>query len=150
MSMKIKEDYKDYKSYLEQKKTNETNKTQQAEETSKKHQTQTPKDEYISSRESDSKSSGLYKLGKDEQGKPKILFDDPKKEKCTTNTDNVDREIKSLKSEKAQLEQKIAKTKDPKKANELKQELARVESELNQKDNDTYRRQNASVSSSIQ
>lgn len=148
MSMKINEDYKDYKSYLEQEKTREIRKTQQAEETSNKNQTQAPKDEYVSSKESDNKSSGLYKLGKDEQGKPKILFDDPKKEKCTTDTDNVDREIKSLKNEKMQLQQKIAKTKDLKKVKELEKKLARVESELSQKDNDTYRRQNASVSSS--
>lgn len=71
------------------------------------------KDKCISSGQSGSRPGGLY-LGKDENGNPKILYDDPKKaggadkreqskaisdspenaEKCTTNTDRVDREIK--------------------------------------------------------
>ena len=113
-----------------------------------------PQDEYISSEKAGQKPTGLYRVGQDENGNWKIFFDDPKAdhakeqddrseknedgkapkvggdsqgkpaEKCVTNTDKVDREIKKLKEKK----------------------LTQVENELSQKDNDTYRRQNASVS----
>lgn len=38
-----------------------------------------PRDEYISSEQSGSRPSGLYYMGKDENGKPKVVYDDPKK-----------------------------------------------------------------------
>lgn len=126
-------------------------------------------DEYISGDGSQAKASGLYKIGRDENGKPKILYDDPKKmneksvkedeakkprqadkpedkpEKCVSDTDKVDREIEKLKKEKAQLEQQIkASAGDEDKIKGLKQKLAQIQSELNQKDNDAYRRQNSS------
>ena len=92
----------------------------------------------------------------DENGNPKVLYDDPKKvqkksatgkaEECTTNTDAVDREIEKLKEEKRQLEQQIQAETDDEKVKELEKKLAQVEAELNQKNNDTYRRQNAVVS----
>ncbi len=96
-----------------------------------------PQDEYISSEKSGKKPTGLYWVGKDENGSRKIFFDDPKadhangkydrsregedgkepkvsggsqgepEEKCVANTDKVDREIKKLKEEKQQLEQQI-------------------------------------------
>ena len=81
------------------------------------------------------------KVGGDSQGKPV--------EKCVTNTDKVDREIKKLKEKKQQLEQQIQSASGDNKENkirELEKKLAQVENELRQKDNDTYRRQNASVS----
>ena len=79
------------------------------------------------------------KASGDSQGKPA--------EKCVTNTDKVDREIKKLKEKKQQLEQQIQSASgDEKKIRELEKKLAQVENELSQKDNDTYRRQNASVS----
>ncbi len=103
------------------------------------------------------------KVGGDSQGKPA--------EKCVTNTDKVDREIKKLKEKKQQLKQQIqsvsgdetsfghpsmpgsapaeARVSGNNKENkirELQKKLAQVEKELSQKDNDTYRRQNASVS----
>ncbi len=136
-----------------------------------------PQDEYISSEKSGKKPTGLYWVGKDENGSRKIFFDDPKadhadgtddrsvegedgkepkvsgdsqgkpEEKCVTNTDKVDREIKKLKEEKQQLEQQIQSASgDEKKIRELEKKLAQVENELSQKDNDTYRRQHASVS----
>ena len=136
-----------------------------------------PKDEYISSEKSGQKPTGLYRVGQDENGNRKIFFDDPKAghakeqddrseksedgkapkadgdsqgkpaEKCITNTDKVDREIKKLKEKKQQLEQQIQSASgDEKKIRELEKKLAQVENELSQKDNDTYRRQNASVS----
>ncbi len=136
-----------------------------------------PRDEYISSEKSGQKPTGLYRVGQDENGNRKLFFDDPKAghakeqddrseksedgkapkaggdsqgkpaEKCVTNTDKVDREIKKLKEKKQQLEQKIQSASgDEKKIRELEKKLAQVENELSQKDNDTYRRQNASVS----
>lgn len=115
-----------------------------------------PKDEYISSRTSGRKTSGLYQLVQDGDGNPKVLFDDPNKPvdtesadkqpvKCTTNTDHVDKEIEKLKEKKKQLEQQINAAADEKTRKELEKKLAQVESELSQKDNDTYRRQNAIV-----
>ena len=136
-----------------------------------------PRDEYISSEKSGQKPTGLYRVGQDENGKRKLFFDDPKAghaygkddrsresedgkapkaggdsqekpaEKCVTNTDKVDREIKKLKEKKQQLEQQIQSAfGDEKEIRELEKKLAQVENELSQKDNDTYRRQNASVS----
>ncbi len=131
-----------------------------------------PQDEYISSEKSGKKPVGLYRVGRDESGNRKIFFDDPKaaradgkgegaddkelraagagqgkpEEKCVTNTDKVDREIRKLKEKKQQLEQQIQSAfGDEKKVRELEKKLAQVENELSQKDNDTYRRQNASV-----
>lgn len=126
------------------------------------------KDEYISSEKKDNAPTGLYRLGQDENGKPKVIFDDPEKaketdkenppkinsekpeskaEKCTTNTDKVDREIKNLKEEKKQLEQQLQTAAgDDKKTEELTKEIAAIEKELSQKDNDTYRRQHAVIS----
>lgn len=68
-----------------------------------------------------------------------------KKDKTTTNTDDVDREIEKLKEKKKQLEQEL-KTADESKQEDLKAQLQQLEMELLQKDNDTYRRNNAVVS----
>lgn len=127
-----------------------------------------PHDEYISSEKSGAKPTGLYRVGQDGDGNRKIYYDDPKKagnadekgqpkvngenqgqpeEKCTANTDKVDREIRKLKEKKQKLEQQIRSAAgDEKKTAELERKLSQVESELKQKDNDTYRRQHASVS----
>ena len=82
-----------------------------------------PQDEYISSEKAANKPSGLYGLAQDENGNRKIVYDDPhkkeratsdgvksadrddKSEKCTTNTDSVDREIEKLKEEEKQIQQ---------------------------------------------
>ena len=120
-------------------------------------------DEYIP--EEKEEPSGLYYLGKDENGQPKVYFDDPeqdegagdpepkaadapkekangkKAETCTGNTDQVDREIERLKKEKEQLERQINSETDETKKKELESKLSQVENELRQKDNDTYRRQ---------
>lgn len=172
MSMEVSSNYKDYKNdYLERlqegkDKTKEAGKDQGAK--NKSEGIPVPKDEYISSEQSGSRPSGLYRMGQDENGNPKVLYDDPKKaggadkngqpkvgadspeedaEKCTTNTDKVDREIEKLKEEKKQLEQQIkAANGDEKKIKELQKKLAQIEGELSQKDNDTYRRQNAVIS----
>ena len=168
MSMEISGNYKDYKNeYLEraqteQDKVKRTSQEQRAED--KSEGVPIPKDEYISSEKSSSKPSGLYRLGQDENGDQKVMYDDPKRaakakdvqpkeepakkaEKCTTNTDNVDREIEKLKEEKEQLEQQIkAAAGDKEKVKVLEKKLAQIEGELSQKDNDTYRRKNAVIS----
>lgn len=164
MSMEISGNYKDYKNdYLEgvqaeRDQAKEVLKEQSAE--NRKEGIFVPKDEYISSEKSGSKPSGLYRLGQDESGNPKVLYDDPKKavtpqkdepakksEECTANTDNVDREIEKLKEEKKQIEQQIkAAAGDEEKIKDLEKKLAQIEGELSQKDNDTYRRQNAVIS----
>ena len=168
MSMEISSNYKDYKNeYLDrvqtgQDKVKESSQDQRGED--KNEGIPVPKDEYISSEKSGSKPSGLYRLGQDENGNPKVMYDDPKRvakakdvqpkeepakkaEKCTTNTDNVDREIEKLKEEKEQLEQQIkAAVGDKEKVKVLEKKLAQIEGELSQKDNDTYRRKNAVIS----
>ena len=168
MSMEISSNYKDYKNeYLDrvqtgQDKVKEASQDQRGED--KNEGIPVPKDEYISSEKSGSKPSGLYRLGQDENGNPKVMYDDPKRvakakdvqpkeepakkaEKCTTNTDNVDREIEKLKEEKKQLEQQIkAAAGDKEKVKGLEKKLAQIEGQLSQKDNDTYRRQNAVIS----
>ena len=168
MSMEISSNYKDYKNeYLDrvqtgQDKVKEASQDQRGED--KNEGIPVPKDEYISSEKSGSKPSGLYRLGQDENGNPKVMYDDPKRvakakdvqpkeepakqaEKCTTNTDTVDREIEKLKEEKKQLEQQIkAAAGDKEKVKVLEKKLAQIEGELSQKDNDTYRRKNAVIS----
>ena len=105
-------------------------------------------DEYVP--EEKPEPSGRYRLGKDEDGKPKIDFDGPEKsgsdkdgQSCTCNTDKVDREIEKLKKQKQELEQQINRETDESKIEDLKAKLAQIEKELSQKDNDTYRRQHA-------
>ena len=161
MSMEVSSNYRDYKNdFLERPqegkdKTKEVGKEQGTG--SKSESIPVPKDEYISSEYSGSRPSGLYHMGKDENGNPKVMYDDPKKvkqskgksgsrgddaEKVTGNTDAVDREIEKLKKQKQQLEQQIRRASgDEEKTRELEKKLAQVESELSQKDNDTYRRQ---------
>lgn len=183
MSMEVSSNYMDYKNdYLERlggkDKTEEIGKGQ--DEDNKNEGIPVPRDEYISSEKSASKPTGLYYIGKDENGNPKVLYDDPKKaidsgenaepgikaggpekdkdakqpkvesvgredekeEEVTGNTDAVDREIEKLKKQKQEIEQQLRKAAgDEEKTKELQKKLAQTESELSQKDNDTYRRQ---------
>lgn len=104
-------------------------------------------DEYIPEEEADRQAIGLYRIEPDEDGKPRAVFDapngepEPQTERCTADTGNVDREIEKLKEEKKQLEQQLRLADDPQKAAKLQQQLAALEGELAQKDNDAYRRQ---------
>lgn len=146
-------------SYLEKLQPNQQKKAEEAakseKQESKLENVPIPKDEYISSEKSGEKPSGLYRIGRDDEGNPKVIYDDPEKvkknaqsaEETTTNTDKVDREIKQLKEEKKQLEQQLkAAADDAEKTKELERKIAQIENELSQKDNDTYRRQNAVIS----
>ena len=119
-------------------------------------------DTYVSQKRQE--PAGLYWLGQDEDGKPKIYFDNPerevdaqkddrkadvperksaadKAERCTGSTDGVDREIEKLKKQREDLERQIRFATDDTKIADLEKKLAQVENELRQKDNDTYRRQ---------
>lgn len=135
---------------------------------------QTPRmDEYVP--EEKREPSGLYRLGRDEDGRPKVYFDDPeqeagasekqgeipntdspdqdrgagwpikrasgqKAETCTGSTDKVDREIEKLKKKQEELKRQINAETDDARIQELEEQLAQVEGELRQKDNDAYRR----------
>lgn len=114
------------------------------------------RDEYV--REGKQEPSGRYWLGKDDSGQPKICFDDPEKgdapapagegrggrtERCTCDTDQVDREIEKLRAKREELQQQIRTQTDSAEINELERKLAQTELELSQKDNDAYRRGHA-------
>ena len=116
-------------------------KVQKSEEESQGRQLKPVMDEYI--RSEPQEPSGRYWMGKDEDGQPKIYFDDPegKKDKDETwecNTDKVDREVEKLKKK-----QRLNTETDEAKIKDLERQLSQVEQELKQKDSDTYRKQNA-------
>lgn len=138
-------------------------------------------DEYVP--EEKREPFGRYWMGRDEDGQPKIYFDDPeradapekpedasdeekpdapeeekpeqdrsakgpkkkegKEERCVGNTDKVDREIEKLKKKKEELERRLNTEHDEAKIKDLGRQLAQVERELSQKDNDAYRRQHS-------
>lgn len=83
MSMEVNSNYKDYKNdYLErlQEEREKAKEVGKGQDTGKNSENiPVPKDEYISSEQSGSRPSGLYHMGKDENGNPKVLYDDPKK-----------------------------------------------------------------------
>lgn len=149
----------------------DSQKVQRPEKDLQKRHPKTVMDEYVPGEKPE--PSGRYRPVQDEDGTPKIYFDNPEhaeplpKEQgnvpgqdkgaesakksesekngkiCTCNTDKVDREIENLKKQKQELEQQINRETDITKAKDLKVKLAHVEKELGQKDNDTYRRQHA-------
>lgn len=115
------------------------------------------RDEYVP--EEKREPSGQYWLGRGKDGQPEIFFDDPeepevpstapgtekksgggKAERCTGNTDAVDREIEQLKKKREELERQLSSETDESKIKDLEQKLAQVERELGQKDNGAYRR----------
>lgn len=124
-------------------------KTQQPEEETRSRPLKPAMDEYVPSEKPE--PSGRYRPGRDEDGQPKIYFDGPDKEEkeessCTCNTDRVDREIEKLKSKMEALEQRLNTETDEAKVKDLEKQLAQVERELREKDNDTYRRSHADFS----
>lgn len=96
--------------------------------------------------------TGLYWIGADEHGAPKICFDGPeadapqksapdsRAELCTADTGKVDRELEQLRRERQQLEQRLNSETDETKARELQGKLAALDGELSRKDNGAYRR----------
>ncbi|MDE5576554.1 MAG: hypothetical protein K2J11_04125 [Oscillospiraceae bacterium] len=124
------------------------------------------RDEYVPSEKDE--PIGLYSMEQDENGDPEIKFDDPNKsdksdksdkadkaekpekeksesEECTCNTDKVDRELKRLREKAERLEQQLRSASEEEAA-KLRKQLAEVQSELAQKDNDSYRRSQAEFS----
>ena len=89
--------------------------------------------------------SGEKSFSKDE--KARLAGRLPEKEVTKANTDKVDAEIQKLKVKKAQLEQKISSTQNP--DADLQKQLAQIENELRQKDNDTYRKAHTNFSGGI-
>lgn len=117
--------------------------------------------------------SGRYWMDRDADGSPKIRFDDPEQtdrkppdtpteeeskpdsperkhsdrsgQRCTANTDKVDREIRQLKKRRSELAQQLNSETDETKAERLQRQLAQIEQELSRKDNDTYRRQHMEI-----
>lgn len=109
--------------------------------------------------------TGLYRPGRDADGRPKVYYDGParaetpdepgpapekggdaaKPERCRTSTDRVDREIEKLKKRKRELTQQLRAETDEARREALQTELAQVERALRQKDNDAYRRSHAQL-----
>jgi len=90
---------------------------------------------------SDSANEAEGKKGPEKDNRSGKEEETKKSETCTANTDQVDREIEKLKKKKKELEQQIQSETDEKKLSSLEKRLAQIEYELQQKDNDSYRRQ---------
>lgn len=88
---------------------------------------------------------GMPDAEEPEQDKGAKSPDDKKEERCVGNTDKVDREIEKLKKKRRELEQRLSTETDEAKIKNLERQLAQVDQELRQKDNDAYRRQHAQV-----
>lgn len=156
--------------YINKAQTNQTAKAEEVVKSKEKDEPEiipVPKDEYISSGKSGKKPSGLYRMGQDENGNPKIVFDAPQKAeeseseqaagtklkglpdndrvKVTVgNMDKVKKEIEKLKEEKKQLEQQLNMAEgNEQKTKELEAKLAQVEAELSVKDTAEYKKQHA-------
>lgn len=94
-------------------------------------------------------SSGLYWMEPGEDG-PKVRFSglgekEPEGKPVhvtTANTDEVDREIERLKKKVEDLDQRSRQAQGPERER-LERQLKQAQSELDKKDNDTYRRQHA-------
>lgn len=119
------------------------------------------RDQYVP--EEKPEASGRYWLDRDEDGSPRLRFDGPaptdapeatdgpekpkrpdkRSDECTCNTDQVDRELEALRKKQETLARQLRSETDGTKASSLQRELAQVERELAQKDNNAYRRQHA-------
>ena len=171
MSMEISSNYKNYTNdYLERLQENKDKAKEvgkEQDETNKSESIPVPKDEYISSEKSGNRPNGLYRMGQDENGNLKIIFDTPTKAEeaeseqpkgvklkgvsdsgrvqvTIGNMDKVKNEIKKLKEKKKQLEQQLKMAAgNEQKTKELETKLAQVEAELSVKDTDEYKKQHA-------
>lgn len=109
-------------------------------------------------------SAGVYKISRDDMGRPVVQTDEsrqgkpdrvkekpdeqgdkPTIVKTTLNTDQVDREIDKLKQTQTKMKQQIAATKDEKEKQALQTKLEQIKAELKMKDNDAYRRQHMQI-----
>lgn len=111
---------------------------------------------------SETQKAGVYAFSRDDEGNPVIEFDDPEASqkspsaapqdaskpqivKTTVNTDAVEREIEKLKKSFSETKQRLAAASEPREKELLENKLTRLEAELKQKDNDTYRRQHMQI-----
>lgn len=101
------------------------------------------RDEYVPSEEDE--DIGLYTHPEEEKSPESEDEDGEKSEITVCDTDRVDGEIKRLKEKREQLEQQL-RAAEGENAERLQRQLESVSAELIQKDNDTYRRQNADFS----
>ena len=89
---------------------------------------------------------GDGKLSASESGIYHPSEDEPEITPCTTNTDQVDTEIKKLREEKQQIIQQLRKADgNAEKQADLEMRLAQLDAELQAKDNDSYRKQHANI-----
>ena len=104
-------------------------------------------------------ASGRYWMEQGEEGS-KVRFDAPEDkdaapgakqseerpvEQTTTDTDEVDREIERLKKKLEDLRKRLDQPQGPEE-DRLEKQIKQVESELQRKDNDTYRKAHAKIS----
>lgn len=126
-------------------------------------------DRFTRSEEDPKKVTGLYSLVTDKNGKQSVKFDAPLKQSadkktsgggkksvsaaknkvCTGDTGGVDREIRKLKEKKQRLERQLSASGGAEDNADLQKQLDSVESELRQKDNDSYRRMHTSFSMTV-
>lgn len=97
------------------------------------------------------KQALVYSISKQSQSEQpqNTITDSPnnQSENCTISTDKADQEIKTLKQQKKQFEQQIkSATQNGEETKDIEKKFFNIENELKQKDNDTYRQQNASIS----
>ncbi|MBE7003499.1 MAG: hypothetical protein E7425_04320 [Ruminococcaceae bacterium] len=93
-------------------------------------------------------AEGAPAEGKKADGAAKADGGEPtqKSKTATYNTDKVDREIKRLREQKQQFEKQLQSATDPRQAVMLQKQISRIDRELQQKDNDAYRREHAEKS----
>ena len=125
-------------------------KVQRPDEDSQSRQPKAMMDEYVP--EEPEEPSGRYWIGREQDGRPKIHFDDPERaagapnkpeEKWACDTGKVDREIEKQKKKQQELKQQLGTETDEGRIKELERQLAQTEQELREKDNDTYRKQHS-------
>jgi len=90
-----------------------------------------------------------YEAGDKDPGIAALMEEEPSEEEestATINTDAVDREIRELKEQVEELKRQSASETDPVRAEEIAREQKAVQAELQQKDNETYRKQHAEQS----
>lgn len=148
---------------LKQQGTQETQKATEAPPAEEAAQARPPRfDEYVKN-DKEASSAGIYNVEKDENGNPLITFDSPDKPsqespdtakapsedekpeimKCTVSTDKVDAEIKKLTEQRQSIQQQLKQAENPEEKAALQKQLTNIETELRAKDNDAYRKQNA-------
>lgn len=114
-------------------------------------------DQFIKSDGQPEEAPGIYRLGKSEDGEPRVVFappedtdkktEDSKKKpvkvgKCVSDDSEWQTEIAKLKEKRSQLSQKISSAgDDEEKRRALEAQLASVEAELAAKDTEAYRKQ---------